>query len=50
MTEFKVSKIEQTVEYVKAATTVAGLAAVQAKYAGLPIICAEPSSFRRQIA
>ena len=36
-----------TVEYVKAPTTVTGLEAVQAKYAGLPIICAEPSSFRQ---
>jgi deoxyribodipyrimidine photolyase-related protein len=36
-----------TVEYVKAPTTVSGLEAVQAKYAGLPIICAEPSSFRQ---
>ena len=34
-----------TVEYIKAATTIDGLTAVAAKYNGLPIICAEPSSF-----
>jgi deoxyribodipyrimidine photolyase-related protein len=36
-----------TVEYLKAATTVAGLTEVQKKYPKLPIICAEPSSFRQ---
>ena len=36
-----------TVEYLKAATTVAGLEKVQKKYPKLPIICAEPSSFRQ---
>lgn len=36
-----------TVEYVKAATTVAGLKIVQKKYPKLPITCAEPSSFRQ---
>jgi len=36
-----------TVEYLKAATTVAGLKEVQKKYPKLPIICAEPSSFRQ---
>jgi deoxyribodipyrimidine photolyase-related protein len=36
-----------TVEYLKAATTVAGLEEVQKKYPKLPIICAEPSSFRQ---
>ena len=34
-----------TVEYIKAATTIDGLTAVASKYGGLPIICAEPSSF-----
>ncbi|NDF03010.1 MAG: DUF2256 domain-containing protein [Actinobacteria bacterium] len=36
-----------TVEYLKAATTVAGLKEVQKKYPKLPILCAEPSSFRQ---
>jgi len=36
-----------TVEYLKAATTVAGLKEVQKKFPKLPIICAEPSSFRQ---
>ena len=36
-----------TVEYVKAATTVDGLKLIQTKHVGLPIICAEPSSFRQ---
>jgi len=36
-----------TVEYVKAPTTVEGLSDVQKKYKGLPITCAEPSSFRQ---
>ena len=36
-----------TVEYVKAATTVAGLKIVQKNYPKLPIACAEPSSFRQ---
>jgi deoxyribodipyrimidine photolyase-related protein len=35
------------VEYVKAATTVDGLKTIQAKHKSLPIICAEPSSFRQ---
>ena len=34
-----------TVEYVKADTTTAGLAIIQAKYKELSIVCAEPSSF-----
>ena len=34
------------VEYVKAQSTVAGLQEVQKKYDGLPIIAAEPSSYR----
>ena len=36
-----------SVEYVKAATTVDGLKSVLAKHKKLPIICAEPSSFRQ---
>jgi deoxyribodipyrimidine photolyase-related protein len=36
-----------TIEYLKAETTVAGLEKVQKKYPKLPIICAEPSSFRQ---
>ena len=36
-----------TVEYIKAATTVDGLKAIQKKHKGLPITCAEPSSFRQ---
>ena len=35
------------VEYVKAATTVAGLKIIQKNYPKLPITCAEPSSFRQ---
>ncbi len=35
-----------TVEYIKAATTIDGLKVVQAQYGQLPIVCAEPSSFR----
>jgi deoxyribodipyrimidine photolyase-related protein len=35
------------VKYVKAATTVDGLKTIQAKHKNLPIICAEPSSFRQ---
>ena len=36
-----------TVEYVQAATTVDGLKIAQKKYPALPVICAEPSSFRQ---
>ncbi len=36
-----------TVEYVKAPTTIDGLGIVEKKYPKLPIICAEPSSFRQ---
>ena len=36
-----------TVEYVKAATTIDGLEIISEKYKALPIICAEPSSFRQ---
>jgi len=36
-----------TVEYVKAATTIDGLKVISKKYKDLPIICAEPSSFRQ---
>ena len=36
-----------TVEYLKAATTVDGLKSIKAKHKDLPIICAEPSSFRQ---
>jgi deoxyribodipyrimidine photolyase-related protein len=36
-----------TVEYIKAATTIAGLDVVTKKHKGLPLICAEPSSFRQ---
>jgi deoxyribodipyrimidine photolyase-related protein len=36
-----------TVEYVKAPTTIDGLNSVTDKYPGLPITCAEPSSFRQ---
>jgi len=36
-----------TVEYVKAATTVEGLNVISGKHQGVPIICAEPSSFRQ---
>ena len=39
-----------TVEYVKAPTTVDGLREVSAQYPGLPIVCAEPSSFRQDAA
>jgi deoxyribodipyrimidine photolyase-related protein len=36
-----------TVEYLKAATTIAGLDEISKKHKDLPIICAEPSSFRQ---
>jgi deoxyribodipyrimidine photolyase-related protein len=36
-----------TVEYVKAATTIDGIKVVEKKYPKLPIVCAEPSSFRQ---
>jgi deoxyribodipyrimidine photolyase-related protein len=36
-----------TVEYVKAATTIDGLNSISKKHKELPIICAEPSSFRQ---
>ena len=36
-----------TVEYVKAPTTIDGLGIVEKKYPKLPIVCAEPSSFRQ---
>ena len=36
-----------SVEYVKAATTIDGLKVVEKKYPKLPIVCAEPSSFRQ---
>jgi deoxyribodipyrimidine photolyase-related protein len=36
-----------TVEYVQAATTIDGLKIAQKKYPALPVICAEPSSFRQ---
>jgi deoxyribodipyrimidine photolyase-related protein len=36
-----------TVEYLKAATTIAGLDEITKKHKDLPIICAEPSSFRQ---
>jgi len=36
-----------TVEYIKAATTIDGLAVITKKYKGLPITAAEPSSFRQ---
>jgi deoxyribodipyrimidine photolyase-related protein len=36
-----------TVRYIKAATTVEGLKAAQKEFGKLPIICAEPSSFRQ---
>jgi len=35
------------VEYIKAATTVAGLAKAKDKYGGVPVYCAEPSSFKQ---
>jgi deoxyribodipyrimidine photolyase-related protein len=35
------------VEYVKAATTIDGLKTVEKKYPKLPIVCAEPSSFKQ---
>jgi deoxyribodipyrimidine photolyase-related protein len=35
------------VEYVKAATTIDGIKVVEKKYPKLPIVCAEPSSFRQ---
>ena len=39
-----------TVEYIKAATTIDGLKIISDKYKALPIICAEPSSFRQFVA
>jgi len=36
-----------TVEYLKAANIVDGLKSIQVNFPGLPIICAEPSSFRQ---
>ncbi|CAN2188561.1 Photolyase PhrB-like [Candidatus Nanopelagicaceae bacterium] len=36
-----------TVEYVKAATTIDGLAVIAKKHKAVPIMCAEPSSFRQ---
>ncbi|MCX6437521.1 MAG: cryptochrome/photolyase family protein, partial [Actinobacteria bacterium] len=36
-----------TVEYVKAATTIDGLKAVEKKYPKISFVCAEPSSFRQ---
>jgi deoxyribodipyrimidine photolyase-related protein len=36
-----------TVEYIKAPTTIDGLISISKKYPKLPIICAEPSSFRQ---
>jgi deoxyribodipyrimidine photolyase-related protein len=36
-----------SVEYVKAGTTIDGLKVVEKKYPNLPIVCAEPSSFRQ---
>jgi deoxyribodipyrimidine photolyase-related protein len=36
-----------TVRYIKAATTVDGLKAAQKEFGKLPIVCAEPSSFRQ---
>ena len=36
-----------TVEYLTSATTLDGLDQVRAKYGDLPIICAEPSSFKQ---
>jgi len=36
-----------SVEYVKAPTTIDGLKVVEKKYPKLPIVCAEPSSFRQ---
>jgi deoxyribodipyrimidine photolyase-related protein len=38
------------VEYVKAATTIAGLDVISKKYKGLPTVSAEPSSFRQFVA
>ena len=35
-----------TVEYIKAPTTIDGLDEINKKYKKLPIVCAEPSSFR----
>jgi len=35
------------VEYIKAATTVAGLAKAKDKYGDVPVFCAEPSSFKQ---
>ena len=36
-----------TVEYIKAPTTIDGLNIILAKYKNLPVVCAEPSSFRQ---
>ena len=36
-----------TVEYVKAATTITGLDVICKKFKNLPVVCAEPSSFRQ---
>ena len=36
-----------TVEYIKAATTIDGLKEIAKKHGALPIVCAEPSSFRQ---
>ena len=46
---FAQSLIEEgfTVEYVKTTTVVDGLNSIQKKYTDLPIVCAEPSSFRQ---
>ena len=46
---FAQSLIEEgfTVEYVKSTTVVDGLNSIQKKYTDLPIVCAEPSSFRQ---
>ena len=46
---FAQSLIEEgfTVEYVKTTTVVDGLNSIQKKYTELPIVCAEPSSFRQ---
>ena len=35
------------VEYIKAATTIDGLKEITKKHGALPIVCAEPSSFRQ---
>jgi len=43
--ELKAKAIQ--VEYIKAATTVAGLAKAKDKYGDVPVYCAEPSSFKQ---